>query len=201
MILVRRSGLVEENAVQMFNPYGFHLSSSFLIWSRKFLLIDSTEHKANHIPSCYHLLIIVPLLIQSCIFHQVLSGRETCASFLSTSSLSWQLVVHLPLRVVFYPKGKVERVLIHSPRWPLALDRERILIRGFIRSSPLAAYEVAHSLPLGGADRDFSLNWGWDFKVFLISHWYFHRVDYFMGWELTREFLICHMSNYQVTSN
>ena len=46
--------------------------------------------------------------------------------------------------------------LIHPPRRSLALGREWILIPGFIRSSHmLAIYSVAHSLPLGGVDRDY----------------------------------------------
>ena len=35
MLLVSRSGLVEEDAVEMFNYYGFHLSSSFLMYNFK----------------------------------------------------------------------------------------------------------------------------------------------------------------------
>ena len=47
--------------------------------------------------------------------------------------------------------------LIRPPRRSLALGRGRILIPGFIRSPPtLAVCEVAHSLPLGGADRVFA---------------------------------------------
>ena len=44
--------------------------------------------------------------------------------------------------------------LIRPPKRRLALGRGRILIPGFIRSPPtLAVYDVAHSLPLGGAGR------------------------------------------------
>ena len=46
--------------------------------------------------------------------------------------------------------------LIRPPKRPLALGRGRILIPGFIRSSPtLAVYNVAHYLPLGGAGKGF----------------------------------------------
>ena len=47
--------------------------------------------------------------------------------------------------------------VILPPRKQLALGRERILIPEFIRVLPtLAVYDVVHSLPLGGVDRDFS---------------------------------------------
>ena len=46
--------------------------------------------------------------------------------------------------------------LICPPRRPLPVDRGRILIPRFIQSpSTLTAYDVAHSLPLGGVDWDF----------------------------------------------
>jgi hypothetical protein len=46
--------------------------------------------------------------------------------------------------------------LIHPPKRPLTLGRERILIPGFIRSPPtLAVYDVARSLPRGGVGRGF----------------------------------------------
>ena len=36
MLLVSRSGLVEEDAVEVFHYYGFHLSSSFLMYNFKY---------------------------------------------------------------------------------------------------------------------------------------------------------------------
>ena len=46
---------------------------------------------------------------------------------------------------------------IRPPRMPLAFGRKRILIPGFIRTSPmLAVYGAAQSLPLGGVGRDLS---------------------------------------------
>ena len=46
--------------------------------------------------------------------------------------------------------------LIRSQRRSLATGRRRIRISGFIRfPSTLAVYGLAHSLPLGGVDRDF----------------------------------------------
>ena len=35
LLLVSRSGHVEEDAVEMFHYYGFHLSSSFLLYNFK----------------------------------------------------------------------------------------------------------------------------------------------------------------------
>ena len=35
ILLVSRSGLVEEDAVEVFHHYGFHLSSSFLMYNSK----------------------------------------------------------------------------------------------------------------------------------------------------------------------
>ena len=35
ILLVSRSGLVEEDAVEVFDYYGFHLSSSFLVYNFK----------------------------------------------------------------------------------------------------------------------------------------------------------------------
>ena len=67
---------------------------------------------------------------------------------------------------------------IHLQGRPLAFDRERILIPGFIRSPPtLAVYDVARALPLGGVGRGFFLHWIWDTKAFLIPLWYFQSVD------------------------
>ena len=40
MLLVSRSGLVEEDAVQVFHYYGFHLSSSFLMYNFKSWVVD-----------------------------------------------------------------------------------------------------------------------------------------------------------------
>ena len=36
MLLFSRSGLVEEDAVEVFHSYGFHLSSSFLMYNFNF---------------------------------------------------------------------------------------------------------------------------------------------------------------------
>ena len=47
--------------------------------------------------------------------------------------------------------------LILPPKRSLALSRGRILIQGFILPpSTFAVYDVAHSLPLGGVDREIS---------------------------------------------
>ena len=68
------------------------------------------------------------------------------------------IVVLPPSRIVSHSKRNslVLYPLIHPPRKPFSLGRGRILIPGFIRSPPtLIVWDVAHSFPLGGADRDF----------------------------------------------
>ena len=48
--------------------------------------------------------------------------------------------------------------LIRPLRRPLALGRRKILFPGFIRCPPnISVYNVAHSIPLGGAGRGFPL--------------------------------------------
>jgi hypothetical protein len=68
-------------------------------------------------------------------------------------------VVHPPSRIVPHPKDKNFSdlySLILPPRRLLTFGRGRILIPRFIQSpSTLTAYDVAHSLPLGGVDWDF----------------------------------------------
>ena len=60
------------------------------------------------------------------------------------------------LRTRNYPKLYP---LIRPPRRPLALGRGRILILELFRSPfTLAVYDVAHSLPLRGIDRDLSFS-------------------------------------------
>ena len=39
MLLVSRSELVKEDAVEMFHYYGFHLSSSILMYNFKYFLV------------------------------------------------------------------------------------------------------------------------------------------------------------------
>jgi hypothetical protein len=41
MLLVSRSGLMEEDAVEVFHHYGFHLSSSFLMYNFKFFFMEN----------------------------------------------------------------------------------------------------------------------------------------------------------------
>ena len=68
-------------------------------------------------------------------------------------------MVHPPSRMVSYSKDMKFLWLLPAhlpPGRPLALGRGRILIPGFIRLPlTLAVYDVVHSLPLGGVDRDF----------------------------------------------
>ena len=66
-------------------------------------------------------------------------------------SCHWPTLVHqFPiLRTISYP-------LIRPPKRPLALDRRKIFIPGFIRSPPtLAVCSIAHSLPPEGVGRDY----------------------------------------------
>ena len=128
MLLVSRSGLVEEDAVEVFHYYGFHLSSSFLMQNFKPFQVNN-----NVVVFPIHLHIFMPLA-NLCLIR--LQGQFPIPRTRSCPGL--------------YP-------LIHPPKRLLALGRGRILIPGFIRSSPmLAVYYVAHCFPLGGVGNDFT---------------------------------------------
>ena len=127
MLLVSMSGIVEENAVELFHHYGFNLPSSFLCKI-------STPFKENNSVAVFQFTfhIFVPLahlwFIRLQGYFSILRARRCSDLYL----------------------------LIRPPRRVLVFGREIIDISGFIRSPPKSAVYIAHSLPLGGVGRDFT---------------------------------------------
>ena len=106
------SGLVEEDAVEVFHYNGFHLSSSFLMHNFK-----SFQRKYEIVfPFPFH--IFMPL---ANLWFIRLQGQFPILR--TRSCLDLQPLIHLPGR-------------------PLGLGRGRILIPGFIRSPPTLAVQV-----------------------------------------------------------
>ena len=126
-MLVSRSRLVEDNAVEVLHYYGFHLSSSFsydvkfqvhleeiIMWKSSRFLSKSSCRWATCGSSAFK--------------HPILSSKS-CHNL--------------------YP-------FIRSPGRPFAFGIGRILIQGFIRTPPrLPVNDAVHSLPLGGVSKGF----------------------------------------------
>ena len=126
MLLISRSGFVEENAVETFHHYGMFTCPLFLEvnFQVKFEILT------RKIIICQY----------SCFFSTSSCRRPTCGS----SALKDILPYQGQRDVLTSTRSSL------SERRPLALGRGRILIPGFILSpSLLAVHHVAHSLPLG----------------------------------------------------